>query len=136
MCQYECESLARSLITFTSQCGLTGYNNFSHQFYVRELLGDGKWVVADGQHVSLDGRLGLCLESRQSLGRRGVDFDQRLLVLAQHRQPPDQTLTHLANRLPVNLMDGWGRTYSSMKTLRKDEDYIYTKLEHMKVLFT
>lgn len=79
----------------------------SHQFYVRELLGDGKRIVADGQHVPLDGRLGLCLKSGESLGRRGVDFDQRLLILAQHRQPPDQTLTHLANRLPVNLMDGW-----------------------------
>lgn len=80
----------------------------SHQFYVRELLGDSKWVVADGQHVSLDGRLGLCLKSRQSLGCCGVDFDQSLLVLAQHRQPPDQALTHLANCLPVNLMDGRG----------------------------
>lgn len=75
----------------------------SYQFYVRELLGDGEGVVADGQHVSLDGRLGLCLQRRQSLGRRGVDFHQRLLVLAQHRQPPDQALTHLSNRLPVHL---------------------------------
>lgn len=79
----------------------------SHQFYVCELLGDGEWVVADGQHVSLDGRLGLRLQSRQSLGRRGVDLHQRLLILTEHRQPPDQALAHLADCLPVNLMDGW-----------------------------
>lgn len=71
-----------------------------------ELLGDSKWVVADGQHVSLDGRLGLRLKSRQSLGRCGVDFDQRLLILAEDRQPPDQALAHLANCFPVNLVDG------------------------------
>lgn len=74
-----------------------------------ELLGDSEWVVTDGQHVSLDGRLGLRFKSSQSLGRCGVDLDQCLLVLAEHRQLPDQALAHLANRLSVNLMDGQGR---------------------------
>lgn len=69
-----------------------------------ELLGDGERVAADRQHVSLDAGLRLGLESRQAFGRRGVDLDQRLLVLALHRQPPDQTLTHLAHSLPVNLV--------------------------------
>lgn len=89
-----------------------------HQFYVCELLGDSERVVADGQHVSLDGRLGLCLESRQSLGRCGVDFDQRLLILAEDRQPPDQALAHLANCFPVNLMGGQrGRRKSVIQNL-------------------
>lgn len=79
---------------------------FSHQLYVRELLGDGEGVVADGQQVSLGGGLGLRLQGAEPLGRRGVDLDQRLLVLAEHRQPPDQALAHLADRLPVNLRDG------------------------------
>lgn len=70
---------------------------------MRELLGDGERVVADGQHVPLDGRLRLGLERRQPLGCRGVDLDQRLLVLAQHSQPPDQALAHLPHRLPVHL---------------------------------
>lgn len=77
----------------------------SHQFYVRQLLGDGERVAADGQHVPLDAGLRLGLDGSQTFGRRGVDFDQRLLVLALHRQPPDQALTHLANSLPVNLVD-------------------------------
>lgn len=77
----------------------------SHQFYVRELLGDGERVAADGQHVSLDARLRLGLDGCQTFGRCGVDFDQCLLILALHRQPPDQALTHLANGLAVNLVD-------------------------------
>lgn len=77
----------------------------SHQFYVCELLGDSEWVAADVQHVSLDAGLRLGLESRQAFGRRGVDLDQRLLVLALYRQPPDQALTHLAHSLPVNLVE-------------------------------
>lgn len=88
----------------------------SHQFYVCELLGDGEGVAADGQHVPLDGGLRLGLERGQALGRRGVDFDQRLLVLALHRQPPDQALAHLADGLPVNLVDG--REMESVRTRR------------------
>lgn len=65
------------------QFAVSGFH--SYQFYVRELLGDGEGVVTDGQHVSLDGRLGFCFKSRQPFGRCGVDLDQRLLVLAEHR---------------------------------------------------
>lgn len=75
----------------------------SHQLYVRELLGDSEGVVADGQHVPLDGSLRLGLERRQSLGCCAVNLNQRLLVLAKHGQPPDQTLAHLPHRLPVHL---------------------------------
>lgn len=82
----------------------------SYQLYVRELLGDGEGVVADGQHVPLDGRLRLGLERRQPLACRGVDLDQRLLVLAQHRQPPDQALAHLSHSLPVHLGRGGAAT--------------------------
>ena len=90
-------------LAHVSQVTVSGF--CSHQFYVRELLGDSEGVVADRQHVSLDGRLGLRFESRQPLGCRGVDLDQRLLVLTEHRQPPDQALAHLADRLSVNLVE-------------------------------
>lgn len=70
-----------------------------------ELLGDSEGVVADGHHVSLDGRLGLRFKSRQSLSCSGINLDQRLLILAEHCQPPDQALAHLADGLSVNLSD-------------------------------
>lgn len=91
-------------VAHVSQVTVFGFR--SHQFYVRELLGDSEGVVADGQHVSLDGRLGLCFKSSQPFSCCGVDLDQRLLVLAEHRQPPDQALAHLADRLSVNLVEG------------------------------
>lgn len=96
-----------------------------YQFYVCELLGDSEGVVADGQHVSLDGRLGLRFKSCESLSCSGVDLDQSLLVLAEHRQPPDQALAHLADRLPVNLLD-------EPNTINDSS----TKLKYMKGLYT
>lgn len=78
---------------------------FPHQLYVGELLGHGEGVVADGQHVPLDG-LGLGLQHSQPVGGRGVDLHQRLLVLTQRGQLPDQGLRHLLHRLPVELEDG------------------------------
>lgn len=77
----------------------------SHQFDVGELLGDSERVIAQGQHVSLDGRLGFGFQSGETFRRRGVDLDQGLLVLAEHSQPPDEPLAHLADGLPVNLME-------------------------------
>lgn len=76
----------------------------SHQFYVGQLLGHGEGVVADGQDVPVDAGFGL--EDGEALSHRGVDLDQSLLVLAEDRQPPDQTLAQLARRLPVNLPNG------------------------------
>lgn len=78
----------------------------SHQFYVGQLLGHGEGVVADGQDVPVDAGFGL--EDGEALSHRGVDLDQSLLVLAEDRQPPDQTLAQLARRLPVNLPNGRG----------------------------
>lgn len=52
----------------------------THQFNVCELLCQGEGVTADGQNISLDG-LRFGLQHSESVGHRGINLGQSLLVL-------------------------------------------------------
>lgn len=73
-----------------------------HQLYVSQLLGQRVGVTADGEDAPLYG-LWLGLEDREPICRRGADFCQDLLVLAERGELADQTLHHLLHILPVRL---------------------------------
>ena len=79
-----------------------GTHKGTHQLDVCELLGHGEGVAADAEDVALH-RLRLGLEHSQPVRRRGADLGQRLLVLAECGQLPDQPLGHLLHGLTIQL---------------------------------
>lgn len=76
-----------------------------HQLHVGELLCQCVGVIADGEHVLLDGwRLGL--EGHQLVRDRGGiegDLDNTLFPLAHQGQPLAEFLEHLVQGFPVSL---------------------------------
>lgn len=79
-----------------------------HQLHVGELLCQCVRVVADREHVLLDGRR-LGLEGHQLVrdgGRVEGDLDDALFPLAHQGQPLTKLLQHLVQGFPVRLRRG------------------------------
>lgn len=84
-----------------------------------ELLCQRVRVVADGEHVLLDGRR-FGLEGHELVGDGGGvegDLDDALLALAHQGQPLAELLQHLVQGFPVRLQgeerSGWLRGFLS-----------------------